>query len=51
MDLDVVRHALGFQPNSDLFDVSIIATARSKALPLITKDQKIVESSVVDVPW
>ena len=35
----------------DPFDLAIVATARVKNLPLITKDQDIVESGLVQVVW
>ena len=51
MDLDTVQSSLEFEPNSDLFDVSIVATARQKELPLITKDGAITESGAVEIFW
>ena len=51
MDLDTVHSSLEFEPNSDLFDVSIVATARQKELPLITKDGAITESGAVEIFW
>ena len=51
MDFDVLRLSWEFQPNSDLFDISIVATARIKAVPLITKDEAIIESEAVEVLW
>jgi PIN domain nuclease of toxin-antitoxin system len=51
MDFDVLEFSLEFEPNSDLFDVSIVATARSKDVPLITKDEAIIESEAVEVLW
>lgn len=50
-DLDLIFESLDFEPNSDLFDVSIVATAVQKDLPLITKDALIVESGAVDIYW
>ena len=51
MDLDTVHSSLEFEPGSDLFDVSIVATARQKELPLITKDGAITESGAVEIFW
>ena len=51
LDLDVLRFSTVFKPNSDLFDVSVVATAQSKGVPLITKDETIAESGVVEVVW
>jgi PIN domain nuclease of toxin-antitoxin system len=41
----------GLTFSRDPFDVSIVATAKLKDLPLITKDEKITESGVVAVAW
>lgn len=38
-------------PNGDPFDRVIVATARYHALPLITRDQSITRSGLVDVIW
>jgi hypothetical protein len=35
----------------NFFDVATVATARLKDLPLITKDEKIFRSALVDVAW
>lgn len=51
LELDVVLASLDFEPNSDLFDVSIVATAVDRELPLITKDEAIVRSRAVEIHW
>lgn len=51
MTAEVIHLSLECSPNSDIFDVSIVATARDKDLPLMTKDQAIVESEAVQVFW
>jgi PIN domain nuclease of toxin-antitoxin system len=51
LDADVVNSALSVQLRLDAFDVGILATARAKNLPLITKDTAITESQTVDVLW
>lgn len=51
MDLNIVYSSLEFEPNSDLFDVAIVATACNKELPLITKDEEIVQSAAVEIHW
>ena len=51
MDTDIVYSSLDSAPKSDLFDVSIVATARQKGLPLITKDEAITQSGVVEIFW
>ena len=51
LDLDTVTASLDIAPNTDLFDTSIVATARQKSAPLITKDQMITGSKTVEVIW
>ena len=51
MDVDLIYSSLDFTPNSDLFDAAIVATARQKELPLITKDEAIVRSGAVEIFW
>jgi PIN domain nuclease of toxin-antitoxin system len=51
VDMDVVDSALSVQLNLDIFDLGIVATARAKGLPLITKDTLITTSKLVDVLW
>jgi len=51
MDFEVLRFSATFEPNSDLFDISVVATAQSKAVPVITKDETIMESGLVEVVW
>jgi PIN domain nuclease of toxin-antitoxin system len=51
LELDIVTSALDVRPNSDLFDTGIIATARFKDVPLITRDDLIVKSGAVTILW
>lgn len=51
LDADVVESALAVQRNLDVFDVGVLATAKAKDLPLITKDTAIVDSGAVEIPW
>lgn len=50
LELEVIAeaHNLTFD---DPFDAAIVATARVKDLPLITKDETITDSGMVDVEW
>ena len=43
--------SLDIAPNTDLFDTGIVATAKHKKLPLITKDGVITDSKVVEIAW
>jgi PIN domain nuclease of toxin-antitoxin system len=51
LDPIVIAETLQFHLNGDPFDVAIVATARLKDLPLITKDEKIFRSGLIDVAW
>jgi len=50
LELEVITeaHNLFFD---DPFDAAIAATARVKDLPLITKDEAITNSGIVDIEW
>ena len=51
LDVDVIAaaHLLSF--NGDPFDRAIVATAKAMDLPLITRDEAIVNSRLVDIAW
>ena len=51
LDHDVLDAALATRAVFDVFDASMVATARAKDLPLITKDTLITESKAVEVFW
>lgn len=51
LDEQVVIEARKHTFNRDVFDAAIIATARLKDIPLITKDQAITDSGAVEVYW
>lgn len=51
LDEKVIVEARKYTFNRDVFDAAIVATARLKDLPLITKDQAITDSGVVEVYW
>jgi len=51
LSLDIIVEAHRFRFNGDPFDRTIAATAKVMDLPLITKDQAIIESNLVDVYW
>ena len=48
---EAIGEAMHFNFNNDLFDAVIVATAMIKNLPLITKDQDIVDAQIVEVIW
>ena len=51
LGLDVIAEAHQYRFNGDPFDRTIVATARLLDLPLITKDQAIADSGLVDIFW
>ena len=51
VDLPLVLEARWLTFSRDPFDLSIVATAKLKDLPLITKDETIREAGVVEVTW
>jgi PIN domain nuclease of toxin-antitoxin system len=51
LDIEVIAESLRLTFNNDPFDAAIVATARIKDLPLITRDDDITSSQVVDIEW
>lgn len=48
---EIIAEALALQTIHDPFDLTAIATARSKELPLITADTQIIDSRLVEIAW
>src|SRR5205085_7826077 len=51
LDEQLIVEARKFNFNRDVFDAAMVATARLKDLPLITKDRAITDSGTVEVWW
>ena len=51
LDVDTVTSAIQTAISADPFDIGIVAAARVRELPLITKDEKITQSRIVQVAW
>jgi PIN domain nuclease of toxin-antitoxin system len=51
LDEEIIAEArqLGF--NRDVFDAAVVATARVKGVPLITRDQEITDAKIVEIWW
>jgi PIN domain nuclease of toxin-antitoxin system len=47
----LATHSVIWASEADPFDRVIVATARYHALPLITRDQAITRSGLVDAVW
>ncbi len=51
LDLDVIAEAHRLTFHGDPFDRAIVATAKVMDLPLITRDQTIVDANLIDIVW
>lgn len=51
LDLHVIAEGSRLTFTSDPFDAGIVATARLRDLPLITKDREIIAARIVEVAW
>ena len=51
LGVDIIAEAHRLRFHGDPFDRAIVATARVMDLPLITKDEVIVNAKVVDIAW
>jgi PIN domain nuclease of toxin-antitoxin system len=51
LDEEIIAEARHYGFNRDVFDAAIVATARVKEVPLITRDQDITDSKIVDIWW
>lgn len=51
IDDRVILQSRKYNFNRDIFDAAIVATAIVKDLPLITRDNAITDSRVIDVYW
>jgi PIN domain nuclease of toxin-antitoxin system len=51
LDEKVIAEAREYVFNRDVFDAAIVATARLKDVPLITRDEEITAAGVVDIWW
>ena len=51
LGLDVIAEAHHLKFHGDPFDRTIVATAKLMDLPLITRDEMIVNSKLVDIAW
>ena len=51
LESEIITAAIDLQTIHDPFDLSAVATARHKGLPLITGDQEIIDSQLVEIVW
>ena len=51
LDAAIIAEARSYGFNNDIFDAVIVATAKLRDLPLITRDVAITNSGLVEVYW
>lgn len=51
LDADIIAEARTYSFNNDMFDAAIVATAKLRDLPLITRDTAITDSGLVEISW
>ncbi len=51
LDADIIAEARTYSFNNDIFDAAIVATAKLRDLPLITRDAAITYSGLVEIYW
>ena len=51
LDADIIGESRAYNFNNDIFDAAIVATARLRDVPLITKDAAIINSGLVEIYW
>lgn len=51
LDAEIIAEARNYGFNDDIFDAAIVATAKLKDVPLITRDVAITNSGLVDICW
>jgi PIN domain nuclease of toxin-antitoxin system len=51
LDADIISESRAYNFNTDIFDAAIVATAKLRDVPLITKDAAITHSGLVEIYW
>ena len=51
LDAEIIAESRTYSFNDDIFDAAIVATARLKDVPLITRDTAITDSGLVEILW
>lgn len=51
LDADIIRESRAYGFNNDIFDAAIVATAKLRDVPLITKDAAITNAGLVEIYW
>jgi PIN domain nuclease of toxin-antitoxin system len=51
MTTSIIANSVGYNFNNDIFDKVIVASAVEFELPLMTKDNAIIESNLTEIYW
>ncbi len=51
LELSIIANSVGYSFNNDIFDKVIVASAVEFELPLMTKDNAIIDSNLVEIYW
>lgn len=51
LDAEIISESRTYSFNDDIFDAVIVATAKLKDIPLITRDMAITNSGLVEICW
>jgi PIN domain nuclease of toxin-antitoxin system len=51
LDAEIISESRYYGFNDDIFDAAIVATAKLKDVPLITRDMAITASGLVEIYW
>jgi PIN domain nuclease of toxin-antitoxin system len=51
LDAEIITESRDYGFNDDIFDAAIVATAKLKDVPLITRDNAITNSGLVEIYW
>ena len=51
LDEEIIAEARHYGFNRDVFDAAIVATAKLKDVPLISRDEAIADSKIVEICW
>lgn len=51
LEISIIKNAVSYDFNNDLFDKAIVASAVELDLPLMTKDTAIIDSDLVEICW
>lgn len=51
LETSIIANSVGYNFNNDIFDKVIVASAIEFDLPLMTKDNAIINSNLVEIYW